>query len=77
MLVSDKKDKAWVMMAFQYVTQFSDYEFLRLEGLDPNKRYRVLQLNKSFSGAALMNLGLPIPTITQDYGTFTFDLEEE
>ena len=76
MLVSDKKDTAWVMFAFQHVIQFSDYEFLRLEGLDENKRYFVEELNKSFSGAALMNLGLPIPSAANDYGTFTFNLKE-
>ncbi len=76
-LVSEDKKRAYAMFAFQHTAHVRDYEFLRLKGLDENKRYLVKELGKTYSGTTLMNLGLPIPCPYTDYSTLVFNLIEE
>ncbi len=76
-LVSVDKTRAYAMFAFQHTAHVRDFEYLRLKGLDPEKRYLVKEMGKTYSGATLMNLGLPIPTPYTDYSTLVFNLFAE
>ncbi len=49
---------------------------LRLKGLNADKRYRVAERGETYSGATLMNAGLPLPR-QKDFCAWTWTLEEE
>lgn len=51
-------------------------ERLRLFGLDAHNLYRVREMNKTFSGAALSSLGIPIPQKTENESTFVLHLRQ-
>jgi len=51
-------------------------EYLRLKGLDPNKKYRVIPLDIETSGDILMYAGLPIKNQYRDFTSILFELFE-
>ena len=50
---------------------------LRLRGLDPNRRYRVVELGRSFGGDVLMNAGIRVPDAKHDFQSTMWQLERE
>ncbi|MBQ9963692.1 MAG: alpha-galactosidase [Clostridia bacterium] len=76
-LVSPDLDRACVMLAQQTAEPACPGTFLQLRGLDPERRYTVLPLDKQFAGSTLMNAGLPILFLAQDHGTVILDLVSE
>ncbi|MFC4735986.1 alpha-galactosidase [Bacillus daqingensis] len=49
---------------------------VRLDGLDPDADYRVVDLDQTFGGDELMYTGLDIPMITSDFQSFLWKLEK-
>ncbi|MDE6398496.1 MAG: alpha-galactosidase, partial [Clostridiales bacterium] len=50
-------------------------KFVRLQGLDENKTYRIEELNVTASGAALMQFGIPLP-LSGDYDAFVWHITQ-
>ncbi len=48
--------------------------FVKLRGLSPKGRYRIKGQEQIFSGALLMNAGLPIPPGLKEYEGIQFEL---
>ena len=74
MLVSKDKARAY---AVGMCLRGDPYETrtVRLKGLDENKTYTVRELGLSASGAALMQIGLPLSPIG-DYDAWQWHIEE-
>lgn len=66
--------RAYVMVAQQRPLPNSPTYRLRLQGLDPQARYRVEQLDLTLGGDTLMNVGLPMHMPFSAYPVLTFDL---
>ena len=62
------------MAGFQTPKANPTAQYLRLQGLDPDARYRVEQLDLTLSGATLMNAGLPLRMPFEAYPVVAFDL---
>ncbi len=45
---------------------------VRMAGLQPDAQYRDAQTGKTYSGAALMHVGLPLPFTKNDYASWVF-----
>ena len=71
MYVSEDKNEALVTYV---VIRYSIFQrnYLRLSGLDPNKRYRNEQTGQILSGDTLMNVGINIQENLRDYDSCTF-----
>lgn len=75
-LVSPNKKSAFVMMASQKLTPNISGHFIKLQGLLPDKIYKISPLSIQLSGKTLMNFGLPL-TALHDFETLTFELKTE
>lgn len=75
-IVSNNKKSAFVMFASQKITPNIAGHYIKLQGLLPDKIYRVSPLSIRLSGKTLMNFGLPITGI-HDFETLTFELKAE
>lgn len=68
------------LSAVIYVTKFTSPknigEYLRLKGLDGNKKYKVMPLDIVASGDTLMYAGLPIKEQYHDFDSLLFELSE-
>lgn len=73
-LVAADYSRAYVMAAYQSNCASPAYQYLRLQGLDPNAQYYVKQLGVTLSGDTLMHAGLPLKKPFGDYMTIAFDL---
>ena len=73
-LVSADQSRAYVMAGWQMPVANPTAQYLRLQGLDPEARYRVEQLGLTLSGATLMNAGLPLQMPFEAYPVVAFDL---
>ena len=73
-LVSADGNRCAVMLAQRTAEPACSGIFLRLCGLEPERRYEVVQLGKVYTGAMLMNAGIPVLMMGQDYATTTFDV---
>lgn len=73
MYVSDDKNEALVTYV---VIRYGIFQrnYLRLSGLDPNKRYLNEQTGQILSGRTLMNAGMNIRDILKDYESRTYRL---
>ncbi len=49
---------------------------LRLRALDPDARYHVAELDKTFGGDVLMNAGLQFPDATHDFTSHMWRLRK-
>ena len=71
MLVASKdKSKAYAV----YMSASGEGGRLRLRGLDEHNLYKVRELGKIFSGAALAYYGIPVPAVADKNISFTFHL---
>ena len=50
--------------------------WFKLRGLDPEKRYRLEEDGRIYSGSALMNAGISLPMIMGDYPAVQMVLTE-
>lgn len=76
-LVSADQSRSFVLYAVRLSTANPKSDYLRLRGLDPDRRYRVEPLGITLSGATLMHAGLPLAGERGDFRTCTFDLTAE
>ena len=76
-LVSADCDRAYVMVAFKTTMAAAPAQYLRLQGLDANGKYRVVQMGITVSGDTLMNAGIPIVMPFGDYTVLAFDIIQE
>lgn len=76
---------AWQMVSYDkkhsavlYMTQLTKPKligrYLKLQGLDENKQYRVEPLGETVSGSTLMYAGIPINTQQDDFTTILFEI---
>lgn len=75
-LVSANKKSAFVMYATQKTTPNTHGHYIKLQGLLPDKIYRISPLTIKLSGNTLMNFGLPIKHLN-DFSTAIFELKAE
>ncbi|WP_160719680.1 alpha-galactosidase [Bacillus sp. USDA818B3_A] len=77
MHVSPDKEEA----VFAYVNVLSEpndsFRKVRLKGLDPETKYKVVELNRSFYGDELMNVGINIPHMNGDFTSIMWRLSAE
>ena len=74
-LVAGDGKRAYVMVAFLTAEPNPGGEYLRLQGLREDGRYKVTPLGITVSGETLMQAGLPVMAPQKDYTAFAFDLE--
>ncbi|MDE6398925.1 MAG: alpha-galactosidase, partial [Clostridiales bacterium] len=75
MLVSKDKRRAYVVGEQLRCVPTAVTECVRLQGLDENKTYRIVELDRAASGKAFMRVGVPLPVLG-DYESFVWHLEE-
>lgn len=73
-LVSEAKDRAYLMVAQQRSLPNPSTHYVRAQGLDPQARYCVEQLGVTLGGDTLMNVGLPMAMPFGVYPVLTFDI---
>ena len=77
-LVSEDRSQSFVLFAWKTAFVQPQPRYLKLMGLDPERLYRIPQLNLVRSGAVLMRVGLALLEPAQtDYPTLTLDLIAE
>ncbi len=77
-IVSEDKSKAYVMFAYATAVPNSHPDYIKLCGLDENRRYKIAQMDLTLSGSTLMNAGLPIiEPSNRDHWVKAFDLIAE
>lgn len=75
-MVSQDKCHSVVVYVTQMTSPKKPGKFLRLTGLNNDKKYKVLPLNITVSGETLMNAGLPIKEQYIDYKSTLFDITQ-
>lgn len=73
MFVSADKSEALVTYAVMRSEVYQRY-YVRLAGLDPNRRYHNEQTGQILSGDTLMNAGICIPEVLRDFDSRVFHL---
>lgn len=77
MFVSDDKSEA-IVFYFRVLSEpFPPNKRLCLNGLDPNKKYRIVGTNELFFGDYLMQAGLAIQPEREDFTSLMFKLKAE
>lgn len=71
MFVSEDKSEALLTYVVMRCEVYQRY-YVRLAGLDPNKRYRNEQTGQILSGDTLMNAGICIPEVLRDFDSRVF-----
>ncbi len=67
MFVSPDKKEALVSVVATHVRANGPFPFIRLQGLDPEKKYHWKDKKESLTGAALMYGGISLPQFNGDY----------
>lgn len=75
--VSPDRTKTLVNLVITHVRANSPVIWFKLRGLDPDKRYRLEENGRIYTGSALMNGGISIPMIMGDYPAVQLLLTEE
>lgn len=76
MFVTTDKKEAFVVYVNILSEPLPPLKRLKLDGLDPNKKYNIEGTDKVYYGSELMNLGLEIPSIFGDFKSFLWVLKE-
>lgn len=74
--VSGDKTRTLLNLVITHVRANSPDLWFKLRGLDPEKRYRLEENGRIYSGSALMNAGISIPMIMGDYPAVQMVLTE-
>lgn len=75
-IVSDDKSDSAVLYVTKLTVPKKTGEYLKLKGLDENKKYKVMPLNITVSGDVLMYAGLPIKEQYHDFESILFEISE-
>lgn len=76
-VVSPDKSEALVAVVKNKNSANSSPEIVKLQGLEPTKRYTVNGSQRTYLGSALMNGGFPLPQAFGDYESALFYLKAE
>jgi len=76
MFVTPDKREAFVIYVNILAEPNPPFKKLKLEGLDPNKKYIIEGTDKEYYGDELMNIGINIPPM-RDFDSFAFILKEK
>lgn len=74
--VSGDKTRTLLNLVITHVRANAPDLWFKLRGLDPEKRYRLEENGRIYSGSALMNAGISIPMIMGDYPAVQMVLTE-
>lgn len=74
--VSGDKTRTLLNLVITHVRANAPDLWFKLRGLDPEKRYRLKEDGRIYSGSALMNAGISIPMIMGDYPAVQMVLTE-
>ena len=74
--VSGDKTRTLLNLVFTHVRANAPDLWFKLRGLDPEKRYRLEEDGRIYSGSALMNAGISIPMIMGDYPAVQMEFKE-
>ncbi len=74
--VSGEKTRTLLNLVITHVRANAPDLWFKLRGLDPEKRYRLEENGRIYSGSALMNAGISIPMIMGDYPAVQMVLTE-
>ena len=75
-VVSKDKSKAILLTYRRMGRPNPEVKRVKLQGLDKDKKYKIEEKNIVLSGAALMNVGIPINYPRGDFGTCKFHIIE-
>lgn len=75
MHVTKNKREALVSAVVTNLTCNGPQEYIKAKGLKPDTFYRINKEKAVYSGAALMNAGIPIPREVPEYSAFQFHLK--
>lgn len=73
--VSETKDKAVFIYVHTLAEANGPFKAVKLQGLDPETDYRVLETNDVYSGDSLMHIGLNVPYANHDFKSTLYRLE--
>lgn len=76
MFVTPDKKEAFVVYVNMLAEPNPPFKKLKLDGLDPNKKYIIEGTDKEYYGDELMNIGINIPPM-RDFDSFAFILKEK
>lgn len=74
--VSGDKTRTLINLVITHVRANAPDLWFKLRGLDPEKRYRLEENGRIYSGSALMNAGISIPMIMGDYPAVQMEFKE-
>lgn len=74
--VSGDKTRTLINLVITHVRANAPDLWFKLRGLDPEKRYRLEENGRIYSGSALMNAGISIPMIMGDYPAAQMEFKE-
>lgn len=74
--VSGDKTRTLLNLVITHVRANAPDLWFKLRGLDPEKRYRLEEDGRIYSGSALMNAGISIPMIMGDYPAVQMEFKE-
>ncbi|WP_026674560.1 alpha-galactosidase [Alkalihalobacterium bogoriense] len=77
MNVSPNKEDAVFMYVKVLAEPNEPYRKLRLKGLDPEKKYHVVELDKTYYGDELMQVGINIPAMDGDFTSIMWRFKAE
>ena len=73
--VSEDRSEALVWAVVLNPHCNSPVTYVRLKGLDPDRRYRINDSERTYSGQALMQGGWPVPALTGEYRPWCWHLK--
>lgn len=75
--VSSDKSEAVLTFVMVLAEPNDPFRKVRLKGLDPMKKYQIVELNKAFYGDELMNVGINIPSMNGDFKSIMWRIKAE
>ena len=76
MIVSKDKTQAVLTVMRPFTETYMPVRYLKLRGLDENKRYRIAELNLSLSGKTLLGKGIPLEPVWGDFTASVYHITE-
>ena len=74
LLVSKDKTEAIFTAYRRLVIPAGETKRFCLQGLDPARRYEVREMNGTFAGSTLMNVGIPVPFAYCDFTSYVYHI---
>jgi alpha-galactosidase len=73
--VSKQKDDAVFIYVHTLAEANGPFKAVKLQGLDPDKDYQVIETGEVYSGDSLMHIGLNVPYANHDFKSTLYRLE--